>query len=393
MEQPKKPAATRDIADLKARLGLMKPAAAPASAPPPPAAPFAGAPAAAPPAGRAPAPRAAPSGPVPSPFQPAPGPAPIANDPYVAMRPPAGKSFDLRPVDDGVPAESVRAKGGKGGLVVGAVLVVVGLGFGYLTAGTVIARRTFNYTNAGAKKVKVELDNMQKTLTQIGQAVAASQRRLAEAKQDSASYDAPLIDELEKVKLDPRPDTARIFKVDYFRLEDLAVDRLMTYYYDSIALYGEVERHVKKTKADKVSLEAFSSKQVQKGEGKYGVVFDQRGKITIASLVEIGAPICKGGGAECPGDQIEGFQVRANTGANWFPRKVGPKPEGDKLAPLDRTPLLESVMAGSPDQVRMEQYRTRYNNIRMLIARLTAAHKELFEAITKAAGRPDLTTL
>jgi hypothetical protein len=386
LEQPKKPG-TKDIADLKARLGLAKPAA-----PAAPPAPFGAPPS---PAG-APAPRPAGMvGAVPSPFQ-APAqaaPAADAYSPYVAMKPPAGKMFDLRPVDDGVPAESVRSKGGKAGLVIGLILLVIGTAFGVGIGGAAVGRKAFNSANAAAKTIKAELDEMQKTLTQIGVAVASSQKRMAEARQDAAGYDAQLIEDLSKVKLDPRPNTSRLFRADYNRLEDLAVDRLMTYYYDSIALYGEVERHVKRTAADKPNLEAYAAKQAEKSNANYGVVFDQRGKLAIASLVEVGSPVCKGGGSDCPADQIDGFLIRANTGANWFPRKVAPMPEGDKLVPLDRTPFLESVMNGSPDQVRMEQYKQRYNNIRLLIARLTVAQKELFEAINKAAARADLLTI
>jgi hypothetical protein len=202
------------------------------------------------------------------------------------------------------------------------------------------------------------------------------------------------------VKLDPRPDTSRIFKVNYYLLEDLAVDRLMNYYYDAINLYREVEHHIKRTKADKSSIEAFAAKQADKGgsdSGKpsvnYGVVFSSSGKIAIGTLVEMGKPVCKGGADSCSASDYEGFQIRSNTGAPWATRKIGPKPEGDKVVPIERTPLFEAVMSGSPDQVRMEQYKQRYNTIRQLLARLAATRKELGDAIDKAASRPDLFTL
>ena len=77
--------------------------------------------------------------------------------------------------------------------------------------------------------------------------MAISQQRLAKDKKDLLAYDPQLIADLEKIKLDPRPNTAKIFRVDYFRLPDADVDKLFNYYYDSIALYAEVERHIKKT--------------------------------------------------------------------------------------------------------------------------------------------------
>jgi len=404
LDQPKKPGPSKDIADLKARLGLAK---GPAAAPPRPGAPPAPGPSAIP-NPLAPPPPFAPPPAAPAPFAPAPfaappvaapAAAPRFDDPFAAMRPPEGKHFDLHAADDGRPSVSVRKGGGLAARIVLVIFVVVSGAVGFGFGASAVGRRMFNQANAGARKVKTELDEMQKTITQIGSSVARSQDRMAAAKQDATAFDYKLIEELGQVPLDPRPDTAKIFKVNYFLLEDLAIDRLMNYYYDAIILYGEVERHVKRTKADKSVLEAFAAKQAAKvgdepsKQVNYGVVFDSRGKLAIANLVEVGKPVCKGEVETCAASDIEGFKIRSNTGANWSTRKVGPKPEGDKLVPIEKTPLFEAVMNGSPDQVRMEQYKQRYNNIRLILQRLAATKKELGDAIDKAASRPDLFTL
>jgi hypothetical protein len=392
LEQPKKPGANRDIADLKARLGLLKtPGAptAPGSAPAP--APFPATPSgpsAFPGAGTGPASgvRLSSGG-----MAAASAPAPAAHDPFAAMKPPAGRSFDIRAVDDGTPVANVRSRGGKAALVIGVVLLAAGAFVGYGFGAAAVGRRAFNSTNAAARKVKAEVEDMQKTVTQIGTAVALSQQRLNAAKKDALFWDPKLIEDLEKVKLDPRPDTTRIFKVDYYRLEDLAVDRLMSYYYDTIALYNEVERHIKRSKADKDALDAYATKAAAK-TGTYGVVFDSRGKVVVSTLVEVGNPVCRGGTAECPPDQVEGFQIRSNTGAPWSNRKIGSKLAGDLVVPVERSPLFDALMSGSPDQVRNEQYKQRYNNIRLILARLAAEKKELFGALDIAASRADLFT-
>jgi hypothetical protein len=347
------------------------------------------------------APIPSPMAPIPSPMAPVPPPmaAPAFDDPFAAMRPPEGKHFDLHAGDDGRPAVSVARRGGLAGKVILVIAVVVAGAVGFGFGASAVGRRMYNAANFGAKRVKTELDEMQKTIGQIGSAVALSQQKLAAERKDALSYDPKLISDLEMVRLDPRPDTSRIFKVNYYLLEDLAVDRLMNYYYDTVNLYAEVERHIKRTKADKSSLEAVAAKAAEKGgdSGKpavnYGVVFSSSGKLAIANLVEMGKPVCKGGGDDCAAADYEGFQIRSNTGAPWTPRKIGPKPEGDKVVPIERTPLFEAVMSGSPDQVRMEQYKQRYNNIRQILARLAATRKELGEAIDKAASRPDLFTL
>jgi hypothetical protein len=325
---------------------------------------------------------------------PAPGaaPAPQAPDPYASLRPPAGRQFDLRPVDDGIPVATVRRGAFRGALIFGLIMAIfggaLGIGFGIGMSG----RRAYNETNRAAKKVRVEIEEMHKTVTQIAAAVAFSSQRLQAEKKDRLSYDAKFIEDLEKIKLDPRPDTSRIFTVDYFRMPNIAVDNLMSYYYDTIALYGEVEKHVKKSRADKESLEAFAVAN-QKAQANYGVVFAGGGKMVVANLVEMGQPVCRDGGNECPVDQLDGFKIRSNAGANWVTRKIGSKPDGSIVVPIDRTPLLESAMSGSVDQARMEQYRLRSINIQLLLTRISQTNKQLTDAIKTAASRPDMFSL
>jgi hypothetical protein len=315
-----------------------------------------------------------------------------APDPYASLRPPPGRQFDLRPVEDAAPVANVRRGGFRAALVFGLIMVVLGgvlgVGFGIGMSG----RRAYNETNRAAKRVKVEIDEMHKTVTQIASAVAFSQKRLQDEKRERNAFDARFIEDLEKIKLDPRPDTSRIFTVDYFRMPDIAVDNLMSYYYDTIALYGEVEKHVKRSRADKESLDAFTASN-QKAQANYGVVFSGGGKMVVANLVEVGQIVCRDGGADCPVDQLEGFKIRSNAGAPWVNRRIGPKPEGNILVPLERTPLLEAAMAGSPDQARMEQYRIRTTNIQLLLTRIAQTQKQLNEAVKSAASRPDMFSL
>jgi hypothetical protein len=324
--------------------------------------------------------------------QAAPGPTapPAALDPYAKMKPQAGV-FDLRSIDDGQPAANVRSGRGKAALFASLVVGVAGFALGAGMGMANVGRANMNTANHAAKTVKAELDNMQKTLTQIGTAVAMSQQRLAKDKKDALTYDPALIADLEKIKLDPRPDTSKIFRVDYFRLEDVVVDRLFNYYYDSIALYGETERHIKKTKADQESLSTFASKQAAAGGDKnYGVVFDSSSKIIVGNLVEVGEQVCKNGSKDCAAADLEGFKVRSNTGAPWVNRKSGGKLDTDKVIPLKPTPLMDAVMSGSPDQVRNEAYKQRVANLRSIVSRLTSSQKELFEGMNKAASRPDV---
>jgi len=310
-----------------------------------------------------------------------------AHDPYAGMKPQQGR-FDLRSIDDGVPVEKVKAGGGKAVLaasfVVGIAAFALGAGLGISSVG----RANMNTANRAAKVVKAELENMQKTLNQIGGAFAASQQRMAAAKKEATSYDPKLVEDLKQIKLDPRPDTGKIFRVDYYRLEDVVVDHLFNYYYDSIALYGEVERHIRKTDNDASVLKSFVEKEASKQSKNYGVVFDTQAKVPVANLVEVGDQVCKEGGATCSADKLEGFNIRIQTGGKPFVRKVGLKPDG--MVPIKPTELMDTVMSGSPDSVRAESYKQRVNNARLLLARLNGTQKQLFEGINKAASRPDV---
>jgi hypothetical protein len=310
-----------------------------------------------------------------------------ALDPFAGMKPQQGR-FDLRSIDDGMPVEKMKSGGGKAvivsSFVVGIAAFALGAGLGISSVG----RANMNTANRAAKVVKAELEGMQKTLNQIGGAFAASQQRMAAAKKEPTTYDPKLLEDLKQVKLDPRPDTGKIFRVDYYRLEDVVVDHLFNYYYDTIALYGEVERHLRKTDNDAATLKSFADKEASKGAKNYGVVFDTSAKVPVANLVEVGEQVCKDGTAVCPADKLEGFNIRIQTGGKAFVRKVGLKPDG--MIPIKPTDLMDAVMSGSPDSVRAESYKQRVNNIRLLLARLNGTQKQLFEGVTKAASRPDV---
>lgn len=406
MDQNRKPGVppTKDISDLKARLGLKRPDGGPAGAPvpggmppaagrPAPGAP--GQPFQAPQSGRVaagPGPGPAPGAPRPAAPAPA-APPPAGMNPYANMRAPQG-GFDLRTIDDGVPVQNVGSSKGKtviiASVIVGAAAFALGGGLGIASVG----RANMNTANHAAKAVKGELEGMQKRLGEIGLAVARSQQRMQTSKKDPLAFDPQLITELKAIKLDPRPTTATIFRVDFFRLPDADVDKLFNYYYDTIALYGEIEKHIRRTDNDLESLKSYAEKSAANASKNYGVVFDTGGKIAIGTLVEVGDPTCKGGksGKDCGAD-ITGFKIRSGSGAPWVDRGVGSKLDGGNLVPIKPNAFMDAVMNGSPDQVRQESYKQRVASIATLVRQLNVMQKELVEGIGKDAARPDIFTV
>jgi hypothetical protein len=313
-------------------------------------------------------------------------------NPYANMRAPQG-GFDLRTIDDGAPVQNVSSSRGKSAIIasfiVGAAAFALGGGLGIASVG----RANMNTANHAAKAVKGELEGMQKRLGDIGLAVARSQQRLVAGKKDPLSYDPQLIADLKSIKLDPRPTTATIFRVDFFRLPDADVDKLFNYYYDTIALYNEVERHVRRTENDTESLKAYADKTAGTASKNYGVVFDTSGKLVVANLVEVGDQVCKKGGKDCGAADLTGFKIRSGSGAPWVDRGIGAKPDAGNLVPIKPTPFMDAVMTGSPDQVRQEAYKQRVASIRTLVTQLNMTQKDLVDGISKDASRPDIFTV
>ena len=217
-----------------------------------------------------------------------------------------------------------------------------------------------------------------------------SQQRAQAAKLDRLAFDPKLIEDLEKVKVDPRPDTSRIFKVDYFRMSDLAVDNLMAYYYDTIALYGEVERFVKKSKADKESLTAFAAKQARRAAPNTAWCSPAAARSWSPTWSRCASPCARAAAPIARWISSKASRSGPTPAPTGAPGRWVPSPTARSWCRSSRTPLLESVMAGSPDQARMEQYRIRYANIQLLLARLAQTQKQLKDALDTAAKRPDI---
>jgi hypothetical protein len=305
-----------------------------------------------------------------------------------------GRQHDLGPApDDGVPAANVRGRGGKGAMIVTAILMAVAFVVGGWFGGAALGRRAFNNTNVVAKRVQSEFASLSRTVTSIKDAVAMSQQRMGG---NPFGYDYALVGDLEKLPLDIKPATQNIFKLNYYQLPDLVVDNLMNYYYDANALFAEVGEHIKRTKNDKAAIESYIEKQKANAENtaaNYGVVFTSTGVLAIANLVELGGMVCADGAEQCAPKDIKGFKIRANAGSSFSDRTAGAKVDGKNVVPIEPTPLFDAVMSGSPEQVLAAAYRERYATIVRLVKRMELVQKELTEHINKAASRPDLFTI
>jgi hypothetical protein len=262
------------------------------------------------------------------------------------------------------------------------VVGVVALGVGG-SCGTIYrARVEYNITTDHAIAIRDEVDKLSKQLNSIADTMRGSK---------PGSVDVDMAGKLGGLDL-KKPDTIKIFHTNYAMMEGLTVERLFSYYNDTIQLYDEITSHAKKTDADKEAIQKFLASGAGKGDKNYGVIVDASGPLPLAHFVEIGEPVCADANKkDCNANELKGFKYRQESGASWSERPVKGKP-GEVVTPLQATPLFKSVAAGGTDIIAVEAYGRRLKGISELVAKLAGSQKELQGDLKKVAERPKVFT-
>ncbi|MEK6608502.1 MAG: hypothetical protein AABZ30_12650 [Myxococcota bacterium] len=367
--EPKKPAAgPRDLSDLKAKLGLVKPAPVVA---PPPAAQADAAPAAA----SASAPAAPSVSPRRDPF------AQVQARPLVTQQPiiisDAGPQLAVPEMKKSRAPLMVAA-------VVGVLVMVASFGFGIVYR----SRMTYNLTTRQAGQIKEEVIAIRKKSQPIYNALITSFN-----KTKLAVPDVGLLDELEKLQGSlEAPKTDRIFKTNYAQLENLAIDRLFNYYNNTIRLYDIVKRFVRDSKHARADLEKVAQRATET-RTNYGIVIDASGEIPLGTLVEVGTPVCKNPEQkDCAVAEIESFNVRLDTSARWIARKARGT-DAERVIPIKPdTSLAEKTLSGGIEMMAFRHYRLQVAELLELARQLGGIEKDLVGDLTRTAGRPEVFT-
>ena len=296
------------------------------------------------------------------------------------VAPPAYYGYQPIPgVDDGKPAEQLNKPQPLGRIIILAVAALALVASSFTLGKIQWARANMNHTIDQAADIRVEVERMSKKLNAINERVASS----TEAAKNNA--DIQLAADLGSLDL-KKPDTDKIFKTNYYYMDDLSVDLLFNYYNDTIALYNLVAVHARKTEADKESIENFV-KAGKAGDKNYGVTIDMSGAIPLAHLAEMGSPVCpKEGDVNCTATELKGFKFRTEAGGQWFQKPVK-GPPATIIIPLQKTPLSTGAMAGSPDILAVKDHVRRQIDIRNLTAKLFGEQKELLSKLELAAEK------
>lgn len=384
MDDSKKPG-SRDISDLKARLGLTKPGAA--SPAPPSSRPSTG--------GYAPVPPP-PGAPMAAPFsreaQPMAPPLDPRRDPFAQQQAASlaayyGIGQVLPGSAEGVGDVPISKPQPWGRLGLVAAIAAVILAVGYAAGRVVAGRVNFNMTIDQALRVRDEVETMSKQLAVLVDTVNQSKETV------KGNVDLEMTEKLGSLRAGMKtPDTQKLFHTNYYFLEDIVIERLFTYYNDTIQLYDEIAKHAKKTEADKEGIINFLKAGAARGDKNYGVTLDLTGAIPLAHFVEVGQPLCpKPGQVDCNAGELKGFKYRTDSGAGWGERPVKGKP-GEIVVPIQATPFFKSVAAGSPDVFAVKDYARRVANIRVLLGKLVASQKDVLADLKRAADRPKVFT-
>lgn len=404
MDENKKPGgpAGRDISDLKARLGLKKtgvmPAVSPSGQPVAPAAPAGQAPAAAPvpPPPGTPAAQAAIPAPFAQPAQPAPAPAPAPppdpkRDPFAQQQAANLAAFYgigqvLPGSAEGVAAEPISKPKPWGRIGVYAIAGIVVFGVGGACGAVYKSRVEFNRTIDQAGQIRAEVDKIAKQVNAINDLINTSQA----TKEGKPDFElAKKLGELDLKK----PDTQKLFKTNYAQLEDVAIERLFTYYNTAIQLFDEVTTHAKKTESDKDQIEKFAASGGGKSEKLFGVTLNLTERIPQATLVEIGTPVCKEKDkTDCNVNDLQGFKYRSEPSGSWQERPVKGAP-GSIVIPVDaRTAMFKNAMSGSPESLAHAAYMRRLADLKLHALGLLGQQKDVVGDLKRAAERPKVFT-
>ena len=267
------------------------------------------------------------------------------------------------------------------GWIVGAVVVgfaVFGLGFGCGVAKW--ARGNMNKTIDHAGDIRAEVDSMAKTLNEINDKLNGS------ADLQKNQPDVKLAIDLASMDLRKPERDKKLFKTNYYFMDDLAIDRLFNYYNDTVLLYALIGEHAKKSENEKEAIENY----VKQGAGhdkNYAVTLDLAGAIPLAHFAEIGGPVCpKEGDTDCPAADLKGFRFRTDPGGAFTTRPIKGQP-AQIIVPLQKTPLFTQAASGNPDMLAAQASVRRAKEIKLLTVKLLGEQKELLAALDKAGDR------
>jgi hypothetical protein len=370
---------TRDLSELKTRLGL-------ADLAPPPAPVQAQAPAQA--------------GPVP-------GPTPLPGDVAAAAVDPFASAVSPRPpprseqviTDAGPPLELPAQKPSRLRLVITiALLALIPMSACWACGRIYGARVLFNKTIDDAQQIRAEVDRISRVNAQVAERMARARARARARAAGGRAYDEQLLEDLKAI-LRASPDRTaerqkKLFRTNYALMEGIVIDRLFKYYNNTLRLMDELQRFIRRAEASKELIEGYGSAADRRR--KYGIVFaEDAGSYYLGQLVEMGDLICAGEqtGGGCRRRDVRGFYVRSTAGGAWSPRPGKPGSGGrltEVVVPIIPDESWRQVASARRGYLAYADYTQRLGRVAAIAALLARDVKQLQQDLGQAAGREKL---
>jgi len=298
--------------------------------------------------------------------------------------------------DTSAPVESAKKQTPATKYIIFAAIALVPLVVGYACGRINAARADVSLTIEHAKKIKAEVAKIAATNDKLAAAFDNSMARQAEAARtgkQAAIPDMKLIEELKALDLSV-PVTDNLFRTNYYHMKDLAIERLFTFYYNTIALYERTTTHIKRTEADKDLLERYakqSEASKETVEQTFGIIIDPSGPIPLGKLVMTGEIVCKKDapkeGCPKPADW-EGIMVRSDQSVAYTKRLLRSPKDTERVILLDKTPLFHKVIVGSPEALAAESYGRRLREIKEILDKVKQAQKDVVKELEDQASKP-----
>jgi hypothetical protein len=401
LSEQKRPGTSKDISELKARLGLKKPGAAPAA----PAKNGGGV--VPPPGVSLPAPpgvATAPAGPVVPSAQ---------DDPFGAMNAMAHigtmqRAPEIVIVNDGKPVESVGAGKRTGKIVTYVVIAVVPLVLG-VTIGQIA--KDHKIYNAGIADAKLIMNAKDNGVKDVKKRVVELQVALENAAKNGFAPSKQLTDSLSGIlaKLDVKQDA--VFRAKQNTMDADLSAQILGFYAGVAEVRSLLKYHVEYATLDDTMLitAAGADGKIRPagylagfGEYRYGVVISaptatEPGPFG-AKIVELGQPFCADGKQsttfECPdGNYSAGVAYLANEGwAKGEPQTSGSSAEAKKVVPLLGSRTGDVVLKGGFPGVAEVLYQKRLFDLKTRVDNLIKSANSLETKLSPKTKESDKFT-
>lgn len=239
------------------------------------------------------------------------------------------------------------------------------------------ARSQYNRTLRDAKALTGEFKELGKTLEALNNVLLTGKERGGDGKSYAPS-DKQLVADLEALAFTvPDSDQLILYHSNLYLLDEKLVQDILLFYGRLKTLSTKVKEHVRLTK-DFIAKLPPEARAKLGADSNFGIVVKiptteeaNRGARPQADLVLLGLAVCTDGkpAPACPDGALAGLQVRNDPSAPPATKTFASGTDlGDKLMFVRRSPVLSSLLEGSPRFLDELQYYQRLSDIDVLVS-------------------------